>query len=90
MAGGGIILEGGIVKRGKRSRSALKGRTTDAGALADIQALLDGAQRMTGTDPRRRDLLIENLHLIQDRFGHISAAHIVALAREMKLAMTEV
>ncbi|RPJ46470.1 MAG: NADH-quinone oxidoreductase subunit F, partial [Betaproteobacteria bacterium] len=40
--------------------------------------------------PRRRDLLIENLHRIQDRHGHISAAHIVALAREMQLAMTEV
>ncbi|MBX3651668.1 MAG: NAD(P)H-dependent oxidoreductase subunit E [Burkholderiales bacterium] len=90
MAGGGIILEGGIVKRGKRSRGALKGRAADAGAVADIQALLDSAQRSSGVDPRRRDLLIENLHLIQDRYGHISAAHIVALAREMKLAMTEV
>lgn len=90
MAGGGIILEGGIVKRGKRSRSALKGRTVDTAALADIQALLDAAQTRTGVDPRRRDLLIENLHLIQDRYGHISAAHVVALAREMKLAMTEV
>jgi formate dehydrogenase beta subunit len=83
-------LEGGIVKRGKRSRGALKGRTADTAALADIQALLDGAQRNTGVDPRRRDLLIENLHLIQDRYGHISAAHVVALAREMRLAMTEV
>ncbi len=83
-------MEGGIVKRGKRSRGALKGRTADTAALADIQALLDGAQRNTGVDPRRRDLLIENLHLIQDRYGHISAAHVVALAREMRLAMTEV
>ena len=83
-------MEGGIVKRGKRSRSALKGRTVDTAALADIQALLDAAQTRTGVDPRRRDLLIENLHLIQDRYGHISAAHVVALAREMKLAMTEV
>src|SRR5256714_1485427 len=39
---------------------------------------------------RRRDLLIEFLHRIQDTFGHIAAAHIVALAQEMKLAMTEV
>jgi formate dehydrogenase len=60
-----------------------KGRVVDAGALAEIQALL-------GDAPRRRDLLIEHLHKIQDRFGHISAAHITALAREMKLAMTEV
>jgi formate dehydrogenase len=62
----------------------------ESGALAEVQSLLDGAQRKTGVDPRRRDLLIENLHLIQDRFGHIPAAHLVALAREMKLAMTEV
>ena len=52
-------------------------------ALAEVRALL-------GDAPRRRDLLIEYLHRIQDRFGHISAAHIVALAQEMKLAMTEV
>ncbi|MDP3715488.1 MAG: NAD(P)H-dependent oxidoreductase subunit E, partial [Burkholderiales bacterium] len=90
MARGGVILEGGIAKRGKRARGALKGRTVESGALGEVQALLDGAQREAGTDPRRRDLLIENLHLIQDRYGHISAAHIVALAREMKLAMTEV
>jgi len=90
MAGGGAILEGGIVKRGKRARGALKGRTVESGALAEVQSLLDAAQRKTGVDPRRRDLLIENLHLIQDRFGHIPAGHLVALAREMKLAMTEV
>jgi len=78
------------VKRGKRARGAVKGRTVESGALAEVQSLLDAAQRKTGVDPRRRDLLIENLHLIQDRFGHIPAAHLVALAREMKLAMTEV
>ena len=78
------------MKRGKRARGALKGRTVESGALAEVQSLLDAAQRKTGVDPRRRDLLIENLHLIQDRFGHIPAAHLVALAREMKLAMTEV
>ena len=78
------------MKRGKRVRGALKGRAVESGALAEIQSLLDEAQRKTGVDPRRRDLLIENLHLIQDRHGHIPAAHVVALAREMKLAMTEV
>ena len=40
--------------------------------------------------PRRRDLLIEHLHLIQDHYGHLSAAHLAALAAEMKLALTEV
>src|SRR5206468_12283125 len=52
-------------------------------ARNDLQALLKN-------DPRRRDLLIEYLHRIQDRYGHLSAAHLVALADEMKLAMTEV
>ena len=40
--------------------------------------------------PRRRDLLIEHLHLIQDRYGHLSAPHLVALAQEMRLALAEV
>jgi len=35
-------------------------------------------------------LLIEHLHRVQDRYGHLSAAHLVALADEMKLSMTEV
>ena len=52
-------------------------------ALAEVRALL-------GAAPRRRDLVIEHLHRIQDAYGHISAAHIVALAQEMSLAMTEV
>jgi formate dehydrogenase len=60
-----------------------KGRQVDPAALADIQALL--------TDrPRRRDLLIEHLHLIQDRYNHLSAAHLTALAHEMKMALAEV
>ncbi len=60
-----------------------KGRQVEPAALADIQSLL--------TDrPRRRDLLIEHLHLIQDHYGHLSAAHLTALAFEMKMALTEV
>jgi formate dehydrogenase len=65
------------------TRSTPKGRQVDPGALAEIRSLL-------GDRPRRRDLLIEHLHLIQDRFGHISAAHLAALAQEMRLAMAEV
>jgi formate dehydrogenase len=49
-----------------------------------------GGPALLGDDPRRADLLIEYLHRIQDSYGHISAAHVVALAAEMKLAMTEV
>ncbi|HSA82535.1 MAG TPA: NAD(P)H-dependent oxidoreductase subunit E [Geminicoccaceae bacterium] len=60
-----------------------KGRQVDPTALEEVQSLL-------GDRPRRRDLLIEHLHLIQDRYGHLSAAHLAALAQEMRLAMTEV
>ncbi len=72
-------------RRGKRrkKRGQARGRSVDHGALAEIRALL-------GEHPRRRDLLIEFLHLIQDKHGHISAAHVVALARELKLAPAEV
>ena len=67
----------------KNKRGKPKGRAVDAAALAEVQALL-------GAAPRRRDLLIEHLHKIQDRYGCISAAHLVALAREMALAYAEV
>ena len=75
----------GIWKQGRtgRSRHAPKGRQVDEESLADIRALL-------GDRPRRRDLLIEHLHLVQDRYGHLSAAHVAALAEEMRLAQTEV
>ena len=60
-----------------------KGRQVDPQALIEVRALL--------TDrPRRRDLLIEHLHLIQDQYGFISAARLAALAAEMKMALTEV
>ncbi len=67
----------------KASRGLPKGRAVDPEALAQVQALL-------GEEPRRRDLLIEHLHKIQDHFGHLPAAHLVALASEMRLAMAEV
>src|SRR6201992_986676 len=66
-----------------RPRRTPKGRQLDPQAVADIEALLTDRSR-------RRDLLIEHLHLIQDKYGHISAAPLAALAAEMKLAQTEV
>jgi formate dehydrogenase len=69
--------------RQRSARAYPKGRAVDPQALDEVRALL-------GDAPRRRDLLIEFLHSIQDRHGCISAAHVVALASEMKLAMTEV
>src|SRR5262245_23524002 len=67
----------------RRPRRTPKGRQVDPQALEDVRMLL-------GDRPRRRDLLIEHLHLIQDHFGHLSAPHLAALAAEMKLALTEV
>jgi formate dehydrogenase len=60
-----------------------KGRQVDPQALVEVRALLTDRSR-------RRDLLIEHLHLLQDQYGHLSAAHLAALAAEMKLALTEV
>ncbi len=66
-----------------KSRHTTKGRQVDDTALSEVRSLL-------GDQPLRRDLLIEFLHLIQDEYGHLSAAHIAALAEEMRLAQTEV
>src|SRR5947207_772797 len=69
--------------RRNRPRRTPKGRQVEPQALAEVQALV-------GDRARRRDLLIEHLHLIQDRYGYLSAAHLAALAQEMRLALTEV
>ena len=66
-----------------KSRKTPKGRQADDTALKNIQGLL-------GDTPRRADLMIEFLHLIQDAYGHISADHICALAEEMRLSQSEV
>jgi formate dehydrogenase len=68
-------------KRGVRGHP--KGRPLDPKAVTEIRALL-------GESPRQRDLLIEFLHRVQDTYGFISAAHILALAEELRLARTEV
>ncbi|NIP83854.1 MAG: NADH-quinone oxidoreductase subunit F [Gemmatimonadetes bacterium] len=66
-----------------RMRPIPKGRRFEAEALEEVRALL-------GATPRRRDLLIEHLHRIQDRYGHLSDRHLLALAHEMGLAAAEV
>ncbi len=74
----------GVWKSGRgKGRRTTKGRQLDDMAWAEVQELL-------GDRPRRRDLLIEHLHLIQDHFGCLSAAHLVALAEEMRLSQAEV
>jgi formate dehydrogenase beta subunit len=71
------------VKKSLRLAGKTKGRALEPEALEQVRALL-------GDAPRRRDLLIEFLHLLQDGYGHISARHLRALAEEMKLSMAEV
>ncbi len=65
-----------------RGRAYAKGRQLDPAAVKEIAALL-------GDRPRRRDLLIEFLHLVQDKYNQISAAHLAALAEEMGIPMSE-
>jgi formate dehydrogenase len=67
----------------RKGRGTPKGRQTDPGALQEVRALL-------GNAPRRRDLLIEHLHKIQDRYLQLSSAHLAALAQDMKLSQAEV
>ncbi len=67
----------------RRAKATPKGRQIDPAAAHDIELLL-------GDRPRRRDLLIEHLHLIQDKYHQISADHLAALADEMRLSFAEV
>ncbi len=74
----------GVWKSGRgKGRKTPKGRQVDDQALSEVQALL-------GDRPRNRDLLIEFLHLIQDKYGHLSAAHIRALAEELRTGQAEI
>ena len=67
----------------RKGRPFPKGRQLDPSALEEVRELL-------GERERRSDLLIEFLHLIQDKYGHLSARHLAALAHEMRLSMAEV
>lgn len=71
-------------RRGRgKARGFPKGRQADPQAVEEIR-------EVTGPGPYARDLLIEYLHMIQDHFGHLSARHLAALAREMRLAQAEI
>ena len=74
-------------RRAKRGRG--KGRRTTRGRQVQGDARL-AIRELLGDRPRRSDLLIEHLHLVQDRFGHLGAAHLAALAEELGMAQTEV
>lgn len=72
-----------VPARRRRKKGQGKGRAVDINALMQVRALLGDAER-------RSDLLIEFLHLLQDKYGHLSSAHLVALAHDMKLAPAEI
>ncbi|KQZ93835.1 NADH-quinone oxidoreductase subunit F [Mesorhizobium sp. Root157] len=71
-----------VQDRRRRDRGP-KGRGLDDVALREVRALL-------GSRERRRDLLIEFLHLIQDKYGCLSASHLRALAEDMRLSQAEI
>ena len=74
----------GVWKSGAgKGRKTPKGRQLVDHAFDEVCALLAGR-------PRRKDLLIEYLHLVQDAYGHLSASHLRALAEVLKLSMAEV
>ena len=68
--------------RKRKSRATARGRQLDPQAAREVAGLL-------GDGPPRRDLLIEYLHLIQDRYRHISARHLHALAERLRIPMAE-
>jgi formate dehydrogenase len=79
-----VAMKRGHPGRGRNKTSPTpKGRQVDPGAREKLQALL-------GDAPVQRDLLIEYLHLIQDKYGCLSSNHMAALADIMKLSQTEV
>src|SRR5258706_13624700 len=77
------------VRSKMKERYHPKCRKIDSQACADVDAVLVSSP-FAPFDTPRRDLLIEYLHMIQDKFGHLSPAHISALAEALKIAQTEV
>ena len=75
------IARAGATKQ--RKRQAPRGRQVAPQALAEVAALI-------GPGPWRHDLLIEYLHLINDRYRQLGAPHMAALAKLLGLAQTEV
>ncbi len=74
----------GIWKNGSgKGRKTPKGRQYDDNALKEVEELL-------GNLELRSDLLIEHLHCVQDKFGHLSMRHLRALAELLKMSMAEV
>ena len=79
-----VPLDG--LRQSLKRHAKLKGRQSDDVSLAEVRALI-GPRPEGG---HRRDLLIEHLHLLQDRYLGLHERHLVALAREMNIPMAEV
>lgn len=69
-------------KKKRKGRLTQKGRQLDMSAQQDVDELL-------ANKPLRKDLLIEYLHLIQDKWSHISSHHLMALAEALNLSQAE-
>ena len=70
-----------------RQKSQLKGRQADETSLQEVRALL-----LLDSEAlkQRRDLLIEQLHALNDSFRGLHERHLVALAKLMNIPMAEV
>ncbi len=78
------ILKNGDLGRKKENKVFFpKGRIVDEKAEEDITSLLKNKSKA-------RDMLIENLHLIQDKYKCLHAKHLTALATLMKMPLAEV
>lgn len=66
-----------------RKISRLKGRQADESAMREVRALM-------GPAPYRRDLLIEQLHRLNDQYRGLHERHLTALAKLMNLPLAEV
>jgi len=80
---GPVAVDTSRLRGSRKPRATLKGRGVEPAALAEVRELL-------GDAPRRRDLLIEFLHRLQDRHGCLTAPLLAALAQELRLAQAEV
>ena len=70
-----------------RQKSQLKGRQADEASMQEVRALLllePEALKL------RRDLLIEQLHALNDTFRGLHERHLVALSKLMNIPMAEV
>ena len=72
-----------LKKKKKLGNFKPKGRQVKQLAIADLRNII-------GNENLKRDMLIEYLHLIQDKNGFISSDYLEALSHEMKLALVEV